>query len=101
VVDPETIIVPSMIFIPATVIMFRMWLSHKRQMMGLRPPESNSPAIEARLARIEQAVEVIAVEMERVGEGQRFVTRLLAARSPVRVASAASAVPSGQVNTPH
>jgi hypothetical protein len=31
-----------------------------------------------RLERIEQAVEAIAVEMERVSEGQRFVTRLLA-----------------------
>ncbi len=30
-----------------------------------------------RLARLEQAVDTIAVEMERVSEGQRFVTRLL------------------------
>lgn len=32
----------------------------------------------ARLARLEQAVDAIAVEVERVSEGQRFVTRLLA-----------------------
>lgn len=32
----------------------------------------------ARLARVEQAVDAIAVEIERVSEGQRFVTRLLA-----------------------
>lgn len=31
----------------------------------------------ARLERIEQAVEAIAVEVERVSEGQRFVTRLM------------------------
>jgi hypothetical protein len=31
-----------------------------------------------RLARLEQAVEAIAIEVERVSEGQRFVTRLLA-----------------------
>lgn len=31
----------------------------------------------ARLARMEQAVDAIAVEVERVSEGQRFVTRLL------------------------
>ncbi|HEY0777968.1 MAG TPA: hypothetical protein VGD56_08375 [Gemmatirosa sp.] len=31
----------------------------------------------ARLARVEQAVDAIAIEVERVGEGQRFVTRAL------------------------
>src|SRR5690606_23998540 len=30
-----------------------------------------------RLARLEHAVDAIAIEMERVSEGQRFVTRLL------------------------
>jgi hypothetical protein len=33
-----------------------------------------------RLARIETAVETMAVEIERISEGQRFVTRLLAER---------------------
>ena len=36
--------------------------------------------VEERLARIEQAVESTAVEVERIGEGQRFVTRLLGDR---------------------
>jgi len=35
-----------------------------------------------RLTRIEHALDVMAVEMERVGEGQRFVTRLLSPRAP-------------------
>ena len=34
-----------------------------------------------RLTRIEQMIDVIAVEMERVGEGQRFMSKLLADRS--------------------
>ncbi len=34
--------------------------------------------VEDRLDRIERAVESIAVEVERVSEGQRFVTKLLA-----------------------
>lgn len=34
-------------------------------------------AIEARLAHIESTVDAIAVEIERVTEGQRFTTRLL------------------------
>lgn len=36
-----------------------------------------------RLKRIEQAVEAMAIEVERISEGQRFVTRLLSERSSV------------------
>jgi hypothetical protein len=35
---------------------------------------------EDRLARLEQAVEAIALEVERISEGQRFTTKLLAER---------------------
>jgi hypothetical protein len=38
-------------------------------------------AIEERLERIEQAVDSIALEVERVSEGQRFTTRLLSERT--------------------
>jgi hypothetical protein len=38
---------------------------------------------EARLARIEQAVDAIALEIERISEGQRFTTRLLSEQSRV------------------
>jgi hypothetical protein len=34
-----------------------------------------------RLERIEQALEAVAVEVERISEGQRFVTKLLAERT--------------------
>jgi hypothetical protein len=36
---------------------------------------------DARLERIEHAVEAIAVEVERISEGQRFTTKLLAERA--------------------
>ena len=36
---------------------------------------------QARLARIEQALDAVAVEVERISEGQRFVTKLLSARN--------------------
>ena len=35
-----------------------------------------------RITRLDQAVDSIAVEVERIGEGQRFVTRVLSERSP-------------------
>jgi len=37
--------------------------------------------IEDRLTRIEQAVDSIAIETERISEGQRFTTKLLSERS--------------------
>lgn len=52
--------------------------------------------VQARLERIEQAVDTIAVEVERMSEGQRFVTKLLADRGgdrapePARLPEAAS-----------
>jgi hypothetical protein len=51
----------------------------------------NAPAalplrdVEERLDRIERAVEAIAVEVERVSEGQRFVTKLLAERPAAKL----------------
>jgi hypothetical protein len=44
------------------------------------PPNTQSaPAdVTARLERIEQAVEAVAIEVERIAEGQRFSARLLA-----------------------
>jgi hypothetical protein len=41
-----------------------------------KAPDAES-ASDARLARLEVAVESIAVEIERISEGQRFTTRLL------------------------
>jgi hypothetical protein len=38
-----------------------------------------------RLERMEQAIDAIAVEMERVSEGQRFTTRLLSERGAERL----------------
>jgi hypothetical protein len=44
---------------------------------GSMPRQDHSPADAQRLERMEQAMEAIAIEIERVSEGQRFVTRLL------------------------
>ena len=52
--------------------------------------DSEAPKVPAdvsgRLERIEQAIEAVAVEVERISEGQRFTTKLLAEKSdPVKV----------------
>ena len=41
--------------------------------------------IEQRLAAIEQAIETVAVEVERISEGQRFTSKLLAERAPAEM----------------
>ena len=40
-----------------------------------------APDVTARLERIEQAVDAIAIEVERISEGQRFTTKLLTERA--------------------
>jgi len=39
------------------------------------------PEVTARLDRMEQAIDAIAVEIERISEGQRFTTKLLSERA--------------------
>jgi hypothetical protein len=41
-----------------------------------------APDVSARLERIEQAVDAIAIEVERISEGQRFTNRLIGERVP-------------------
>ena len=43
-------------------------------------PPSMSSDVVTRLERMEQAIEAIAVEVERISEGQRFTTKLLSER---------------------
>ena len=52
-----------------------------------------------RLRRIEEAVDAIAVEVERISEGQRFTTRLLAERVPELDERARDAAPLKQARS--
>ncbi len=54
---------------------FARWLDRRTA-----APVVSAPVLQ-RLDRIEQAVETVAVEMERMGEGQRFAAKLLAERA--------------------
>jgi hypothetical protein len=62
---------------------------------------AEAPAIvEQRLERIEAAVDVIAVEVERIAEAQRFAARLAAERTPGGLPAPGRAS-EGRVITPH
>jgi hypothetical protein len=64
---------------------------------GTRPPVVPiSPQADARFSELEQAIDSVAVEIERVAEGQRFVTKLLREGQPLpdfTARAAAEAVP--------
>lgn len=46
-------------------------------------PEGSLDRLESRLDRIEHALDAVAVEVERVSEGQRFTARVLSEKSAV------------------
>lgn len=61
------------VLFPLAIAMARnIWRRGSRQAAPAPSPESAQ-----RMERLEQAVDAIAIEIERVSEGQRFVTRLL------------------------
>lgn len=70
--------------VPLIRALGRRW---ERQDLQPRTPADLSD----RLTRMEQAIDAVAVEVERIAEGQRFTTKLLAERQrePVAVASPA------------
>jgi hypothetical protein len=79
--DPEIIIIPVLTIVPTAAIVIRMLLRHREKMATIRQATDTSE-LEARLARVEHAVEAVAVEVERVGEGQRFLTKVFTERLP-------------------
>ena len=68
----------------AMILLLPMSIAMTRRMWRRTPPAVGAApsGIEDRLARIEQAVEATALEVERIGEGQRFVTRILTEAEP-------------------
>ncbi|MBX3175030.1 MAG: hypothetical protein KF709_11495 [Gemmatimonadaceae bacterium] len=84
--EAELVMAVSMTFIfvcllPLTIAYARrIW---KKNAVTIQLP----PELDTRLHGLEQAVEATAVEVERIGEGQRFVTQLMAKRAePVHAA---------------
>jgi hypothetical protein len=74
--------------------MLKSWLTHQERMKALSMDKQRIGSAEQRLERVEQAVESIAIEVERIGEGQRYVTTLLQERAqPVLELESAAGAP--------
>lgn len=61
----------------------------KRWERGPLPPQDASPDVIARLERIEQAVDAVSIEVERIAEAQRFSAKLAAEQAQHKLPSAA------------
>ena len=81
--DQIAVLVPLGFFAMITTIV--VGLPFARAMARRLDKQSAAPRmpadVTARLERMEQAIDSIAVEVERISEGQRFTTKLLAERS--------------------
>lgn len=66
-----------------------LWQRYKRRRRGGIATSKENLVAESnqRLERLEHGMEAIAIEIERVSEGQRFVTRLLSEQAPVGAAN--------------
>ncbi|MEO7964689.1 MAG: hypothetical protein ABIT38_12380 [Gemmatimonadaceae bacterium] len=76
---PE-VLVPLAFFATVAVIFVNV-LRYKERARGSAMGTPQTYEIASRLDRMEQAIDSIAVEVERISEGQRFTTRLLSERS--------------------
>ena len=84
----EDIVVPIAFFV--SVIIMAIGIPLVRGIVRRWDRKSVEPSMPtdtaARLDRIEQAIDAMSIQVERIAEGQRFVTRIMSDRAPERVA---------------
>ena len=74
---PEEYVAVGVVFILATFLPISIAMALRIFRRGSRPQSAMSPEIADRITRIEGVVEATALEVERIGEGQRFVTQVM------------------------
>lgn len=80
IVEPSEVAIVAIVF--GTTAATILSLAKMRMRSSERRPELSDPAVDERLYRIEQAVDAMAIEIERMAESQRFTTKILAERLP-------------------
>ena len=91
--SPFLVPIAMFVMVGVTVIFYPVTRAWARRMDAEAQRSGVGPEVHARLERIEQAVDAIALEVERISEGQRFTTRLLAERASDRLPAAPPAEP--------
>ena len=77
----EWIPIMAMAIVPITAIGFPIARAYARRVEQGDANKRIPTEVTARLERMEQAIDSIAVEVERISEGQRFTTKLLSERT--------------------
>jgi hypothetical protein len=81
-IGPEQVAIVAIVFVTVGAIGVPVARAFARRIeRGDGNPPAVPPALADRLDRIERAVESVAIEVERISEGQRFVTKLLSGRA--------------------
>jgi hypothetical protein len=73
---PIGIVIIAIVAVSGATIsqVLRAWLNRPRRAV---PPQADLKEIRDGLGQLQQAIDAIAVEVERLSEGQRFTTKLL------------------------
>ena len=96
---PEIIVpISGMVMILGIVLGIPLVRSYTRRVETRAKDSLPSGEVVTRLDRIEQSIEAMATEVERIAEGQRFTTKLLsgANKAPAAIAVPAPAAPAMQ-----
>ena len=90
---PEEVFVLAGIFM--VVVLFPIAIGYARRLWkrGAAAVAALPAELMERLTRLEQGMDAVAVEVERIGEGQRYMTRLLSDEGAVRSIGAGAAEP--------
>ena len=79
--DPDAVTAIFIVFTLAVLMPLSIGIARRLWRRGAKSDApAHDPMIAPRLDRLEHAVDAIAIEIERVSEGQRFVTKILAER---------------------
>ena len=99
--DPGKVIVAVSFFATVSYVV-RLLVVNARSVMSRGSRTAHDVVVgDERMTRLEQAVESIALEVERISEGQRFTTKLLADRAQADLLRAVSATEPNRHTTPH
>jgi hypothetical protein len=94
------LVVPTAMFMTLVLALPISIAAAKRILRGTPRATPVPSDVTMRLERIEQAVDTIAIEVERISEGQRFVTRLMAERPSAAASNQAASADRAGVQQP-
>jgi len=90
---PEELFVLSGMFIVIVLLPLSIAMARRIWRRGVATITSLPAELMERLTRLEQGMDAVAMEVERIGEGQRYMARLLGDDGSVRAIGAGAAEP--------